>query len=503
MKYRNGAGGPKAERFFCLAFSAVLLAICSRSSPFYPLNYWVDANCFFTMGKSMMSGMVLYRDIYEQKGPLLYLLHGLAYLISNNGFLGVYLIEVLAFALFLLSVIRILRLYTAGVPYLIPAVLGAVIATSASFGLGDSAEELCLPLVSWSLYFMLKALQATKKDGSATLRVPVVILNGFFAGCVLWMKYTMLGFYMGWIIIICLLTLRKEGFFTAFRAGVSFLSGMLIATLPWIVYFAVNHACYDLWVAYFHNNIFLYTISSGSFSGDIKHSVGSFLTGLRHNPGYALPIAAGMLWTLLCPRKHMPVFARAGIFTTFTLLAAGVYIGGRAYAYYALILSAYAVLGAIPVLMLMEKAVKRVKNPPVRAVGTLISVCGLVLCVVFSFFYSNDTNLFGADKSAVVQYGFSEVMHQMDDDPTLLNYGFMDEGFYTAAHIVPTCKYFCILNIPLEDMKVSQDECLRSGEVEFVVTKNKALDVSYFDKYEQVYSDQWYAADYYLYRLSD
>ena len=32
------------------ALSAVLLALCSKSSPLYAFNDWMDANIFFTMG---------------------------------------------------------------------------------------------------------------------------------------------------------------------------------------------------------------------------------------------------------------------------------------------------------------------------------------------------------------------------------------------------------------------------------------------------------------------
>mgnify|MGYP001729732097 FL=1 len=42
----------------------------------------------------MFNGSVLYRDIYEQKGPLLYFVHGLAGLVSETNFIGVYLVEV-------------------------------------------------------------------------------------------------------------------------------------------------------------------------------------------------------------------------------------------------------------------------------------------------------------------------------------------------------------------------------------------------------------------------
>ena len=84
------------SKWLLLLVAAVAITICSASSPLYPLNDWVDANCFFTVGKSMLFGKVPYRDLYEQKGPLLYALYALAYPISHRSFLGVWLFEIAA-----------------------------------------------------------------------------------------------------------------------------------------------------------------------------------------------------------------------------------------------------------------------------------------------------------------------------------------------------------------------------------------------------------------------
>ena len=90
-----------AAAIICLLVSFATLAVCTRSSFLYPLNDWVDSNCYFTVGKSMFNGKVVYRDIYEQKGVLLYFIHGIAYLISNTTFFGVFIFEVIFFAAFL------------------------------------------------------------------------------------------------------------------------------------------------------------------------------------------------------------------------------------------------------------------------------------------------------------------------------------------------------------------------------------------------------------------
>ena len=71
----------------CLIISFCVLTVCSKNSPIYEFNDWVDGNAFFTMGKGIANGLP-YKDLFEQKGPLLYLIYALGYLISNDSFLA-------------------------------------------------------------------------------------------------------------------------------------------------------------------------------------------------------------------------------------------------------------------------------------------------------------------------------------------------------------------------------------------------------------------------------
>ena len=82
----------KKKIMYCVFISFIFLLICTKSSPLYVLNDWYDAECFFTVGKSMIKGKVPYLDLFEQKGPLLFLIYGIASLISNNSFIGVFIL---------------------------------------------------------------------------------------------------------------------------------------------------------------------------------------------------------------------------------------------------------------------------------------------------------------------------------------------------------------------------------------------------------------------------
>lgn len=96
---------------YSLLLAFVFLAVCSKSSFLYPFNDWYDANDFLTLGKGMLHGLVPYRDLYEQKGPILYAAHALCALVPGPAFLGVYFLEVGALTCFLYHMSKIIRLY--------------------------------------------------------------------------------------------------------------------------------------------------------------------------------------------------------------------------------------------------------------------------------------------------------------------------------------------------------------------------------------------------------
>lgn len=143
------------------ALSAVLLALCSKSSPLYAFNDWMDANIFFTMGRSMLGGRVLYRDVFDHKGPVLYLLYGLAGLVGGTDFRGVLVLEIIAMTSFLYTGLRTAELLAGrrlSVWWM--ALPAAGMAASRAFSHGGSAEELLLPFLAAALFSLVRALHS-------------------------------------------------------------------------------------------------------------------------------------------------------------------------------------------------------------------------------------------------------------------------------------------------------------------------------------------------------
>lgn len=474
---------------YCLLTAFVVLTICTKSSFLYPFNDWVDANCFFTVGKSMAEGKVLYRDIYEQKGILLYVLHALAYRISADTFFGVYLLEVLAGALFLFFAYKTVRLYARrGILFWLPW-LGALIYASASFCHGDSAEELCMPILTACIYLSERSFRRGK-----TLSFWNWFVAGVLGGCVLWIKFNLLGFFLGWALVPLYRTLRDKGVLSVLRAAAGVLLGVLVPSVPVLVYFIKNDALSDLWTAYFYNNIFLYSAAQDAEQGVfallqmLYSRVRMFISWAYP---FAIPAFIGIVWySLVSPAKYRFAPALAAL-----LLVPLIFSGSLNLMYYWLAFAPFAVYGLIPLCVLTDRLLKQ----DFRRITAALTAVSLVCTGLFAWAFSQNTYLMQYEKEDMPQYQFKEIILSVED-PSLLNYGFLDGGFYTVCDLVPECKYFCTLNIPLEDMFEAMDMQIALGLPDFVVTRSTPL-VS--ENYICVASANMYFEgidfDYYLY----
>ena len=459
FREREGdAAGPERLSFAIwaplLLTAAAVITLCSKSSPLYPLNDWTDSNCYFTVGKAMVHGKVLYRDIYEQKGILLYLMHTAAYFVSRRSFLGMWLWEIAAAAAFLIVSAKSLLLFAPRrAVWLLPPV-AALVYTLPCFVFGDLAEEFCLPLIAWALYTGLRAL---REERPLSRREWLWI--GITSGCVLWIKYSMVAFYLGWVLVPAFEAVRRRDA-RSFGRMVCFTAlGVAAVTAPVIVYFAVNGALGDLWTAYFYNNIFLYHRSGDAplFFRVVRNLLNTFQG--------AAPMYGSILLALpwLLGRKDRRYAAQ--VILSMAALIMGTLNANQMHIYYAFILAVYMPLACLPLLELWDGLCLSAPKMPARTAA--FAAAALIV-------YTNCTNFYLLEYSReeLPQYRFSAVMERYDD-PTLLNYRFLDGGFYTVSGIVPEEKYFCVLNLPLPEIKEEQDRCVAEGRTDFVVTMDR------------------------------
>ena len=469
-----------AEWGLLLFTAAAVITLCSKSSPIYPLNDWADSNCYFTVGKAMARGKVLYRDIYEQKGILLYLLHTAAYYVSPRSFLGVWLWEIAAAWAFLLFAYKTLRLYAPErVIWLLP-ILAAVIYTVPCFVFGDLAEEFCLPLLGYALYAGARAI---REDRALTRREWLWV--GITSAGVLWIKYSMVAFYLGWVLVPAAEALRRRDW-RALGRMVGFVGlGVGLVTVPVIAYFAVHRALGDLFTAYFYNNIFLYhREGSQSFFYLVLRNLMNTFQGAA--PMYGA-ILLSLPWLLQGRNRRLGVQVLLGMIA----LCLGSFNANHLHTYYAFILCVFAPLAGWPCLELWDALGLRAGKTLPRAAALVAA--GLIVLLNGTNFY-----LLAYDKADIPQYRFAAILERYED-PTLLNYRFLDGGFYTVTGIVPSEKYFCALNVSLPEITEQQDQCVREGRADFLVTMDRNKDYPLYERIaEQTFPPE---GDNHTYRL--
>ena len=123
-------------------------------------------------------------------------------------------------------------------------------------------------------------------------------------------------------------------------------------------------------------------------------------------------------------------------------------------------------LGLIAVLRLLEK-LRGNRRMVTGVLAACMCVVALVSCPMLP--------KIGTDADELVQTRFAREINRKED-ATLLNYGFLDGGFYLAADVQPSNPWFVTLNTSKEKGMAAQAQVIEAGEVDFVVTQKKTLE---------------------------
>ena len=489
----SARSGCLPRALFASLASFSVLAVCSKSSFLYPMNDWVDVNCFFTVGRGILRGLVPYRDLYEQKGPLIYFLFALAGQISESSFLGVYLLEGICFAWFLYLGGRTAETLSERKDAFWPtaALTAVLVPVTPAFSHGSGAEEFFLPVLALGLFHVLKAMHEKK---------PLTGRQGFALGlcaaAALWTKYTFCGLYAGLAAAVLVWYLFTGKARQLPRLILFFLLGCLALSAAVVGWFAAKGALPQLWQAYFVNNLSQYSQNIRGGRYDMP------LPNLLNNLPWSIPGALGLVWLAAGPKKRgweaLAAWLGAVCLFVFT------YVSGRRYSYYALVMASFAPLGPAAAASLAARLVKSAK-PRARALASGALGGALLLAGLFAAFrVSPNTYLMNVRKEEMPQYRFAEIIRQ-SGDRSLLNYGFLDGGFYYAAGVLPADLYFCTLNIDLPEAEESMQDSIRQGKTAFVITRSKELRNSgkyeLADEADMIFEGRnWH---YFLYRRKD
>lgn len=297
------------------------------SSPLSVGNPWVDTNVMLEIGKSWLSGIVPFRDVFEQRGPILYLVYALANVVSSTGYFGLFVVETLNllamyFAMRLILNATVDNKKSRYLALIMP--IGMI--ASPAFQSGGSPEEFAAPLVLFAIYAVLKLIQQRNVNMYA-------ILFGVMVALAFWMKYTtvipFVALFAWWLIVDAKTNHLKQIMFSIGWMAIGFatITAMIVG------YFWLVGGLTDLIDKYFIVNLTTYT---GDASG-LSRVIGSFkslaYTAIRHWPSMLLGVLAVLLTLKNAQKKSVMI----GLVSAWAFTFVVTNIMGVTYEYYYLL----------------------------------------------------------------------------------------------------------------------------------------------------------------------
>lgn len=442
---------------FLIAFLTLMLA--SKNSFLYPFNDWVDANAFFTVGKSMFHGIVPYKDLFEQKGPLLYFIYGIASIISFKSFLGVFILEVLFWTIALIYLYKILKMFlSTRVSLLILPIFMSIIATTRAFTHGGSAEEFCAPFFFITLYYFIKHFkikELTKKE---------MLLNGVIAGFILLIKYTLLGFWFAFTLAIFIDYIMKRDYKKAIIYPLTLLLGIFIPFAIFLIYFGINHAIGDFFYNYFYVNMAAYGEDVVGIFSRLSQIFTGFIGALCRNVTCMILL---VLFILLVWKLNLSKSCKVLLIISLFITVLGVYFGLKFYRYYLLFILFFISLGLLSVFNLFDKYINNLNNKIYIPISILVGC----LMIFNSYYNANYKEYLSINKEDLFQYEFASIINE-EKSATMVNMGKLDCGVYTLSGLYPSTYFFERQNISYEAFPDNLDafkDYIKNKETMFIV----------------------------------
>lgn len=282
----------QAERwpllYFILASFAFLSVFSPSTSPFFTNPRIGDSGIFQIIGKGWTEGFIPYLDLWDNKGPLLYLLNALGFLITGNKY-GVFILQVINLTVALFIIFRLFRQEFNNKLSILLTTLALLWLSNT--GLNNNAAEWLLIPICLSFYLLYQWLN-NKSDKKLTLYYSIVF--GFTIGCGFLLRLSDCLPLVIALLAIAVSMVFKGEWKEVLKHSLICVASFTATLIPFVIYFSVKGALLDMWEASFAHN--LEYVMGSTFQSFSLYAIGSFVLSFFNYIGVVL---TGLLVILL------------------------------------------------------------------------------------------------------------------------------------------------------------------------------------------------------------
>lgn len=351
--------------FFLSATLMILFFSLSTSPLYHSYKAW-DSSFFQVMGKEMLKGLIPYKDMWDQKGPAIFFVNMLGFLIAGNKY-GIFLIQILFATVAELFFYKILRRSLSENMAVLCACVG-IFVFSCNYEGGNLVEEYISPFLIICFYLITE--WGSQKDIKNPKHKPIyAFFYGITFGLCLMSRVTnAIGICIAVCFIFVYLCMHKV-WENIIKNIISFVVGTAIAIVPFMIYFSVKNCTYDFWYGTILFNI--------SYAAEANNSMLQIIKAVPRQIGSYAIICTGFLYIYKKKYFNGAMYIMIGVGTQ--LLLMNIF----SYPHYSMITFPYLPVSVYEIKKIMSEARNNVEKKDItKYAGTRILIFTLLIALL-------------------------------------------------------------------------------------------------------------------------
>ena len=429
-------------------YAFVLLLLVSTDSWTHALYDHHDSATFFASGKAWASGMVPYVDFSDSKGPLLWLIYAVAYIISPQSVAGVFWLTCINYAFVFAWLYKIARIYVSGErTALLAAMLTALFIFYPWVRYETRAEDFALLFMLWALYHACRLLHGRPDDGGRAVRWAAGVM-GIGMAATLLIKYNVTAI-IGVMALFVLHVAWQSG--KLWQAGRTMVVSFVMFLAPFVIYMLAV-GCFDDFIAeYFVGNMQVVARQHQHMRHPLFMLIGHWGAMMP----YLLAGGVSAIAIARCVTRY-----RAFVATVFaaTLLLT---VTNAFWLYYYALCAPFVVFGAVALLRSVERH-RALSMPSCLAIGAgcVVVVMGMHMAHGAAWAWSDTPEQRTFDS-------YVDMMSQVQR-PRVVYLGMHGMAFGTAVQSLPACRYWVSQSGATPAMDADQRQAVEQRRPDFV-----------------------------------
>ena len=308
--------------YFLLFVTCVLILLQSPIAPFAGGIPDIDSSVFIYSGKSILSGKLIYRDIFDHKGPFLYVIQVAGLKLFKGNLSGIWILELFSLMATSLILYRTIRLLYSSSVSLFSTFFALVYIVDKLKG-GNLSEEWALPYISIAIYlFVYYFLRGKKLSVIQLLILSLSFLLVFF------LRPNMVAVWIGIGVILIYDLIKNNRIKDLLKYILIIFLSIILGFLPFVIYGYNKNILHDAFVSIFQFN---------SSSYMLQHTMpvirGFFyeIMALKYLPFIAVIY---VIYIILSYKEHFNFIIHIGVSLSIILTAFACSIGNGYEHYY-------------------------------------------------------------------------------------------------------------------------------------------------------------------------